>query len=341
VETSVDVLDVLTTRYAFAEIAALIDAGAYAGRRSLRQLADVQQLCAFGQRVLDLDAEDFGLPDAAVGSNVAHSIAARVDGDAVPPELVARSLEARVPQSAGEPHRGILGSLRPAFCLLLEVIAARWHRRETSPLVAAVHTASEYLPMLIWEPVLGHAGDPARMPASVGGAGSRWGDLFDRECPHTKAQKSAAERCLRVAGEQDSGWRVYLDRQHSIVSRALGTCASECQTRCRVIASRSPVDQGWLAARCRVAAELQRSAIVRLRHSAPVGHGLGVPSPDEVAEAWLHTRATLGAREPSVLIDDAFPLPGLPSLLTTLAGMPILPSTIIADTAAALRHALA
>ena len=336
-----DVLDVLTTRYAFAEIAALIDAGAYAGERSLRQLADAQQLCAFGQRVLDLDAEDFGLPDAAVGSNVAHSIADRVEGDAVPPELVVRSRAVRVPQSAHERHRGILGSLRPAFCLLLEVIAVRWQRRETSPLVAAVHTASEYLPMLIWEPVLGHAGDPARMPESVGGAGSRWGDFVDRECPHTKPQKSAAERCLRVAGEQDTGWRTYLDRQHSIVSHALATCAWECQTRCTVIASRTPADQERLAARCRIAAELQGSAIVRLRHSAPVGHGLGVPSPDEVAEAWRHTRTTLGAREPSVLVDDAYPLPGLPSLLSTLAGVPIRPSTIIADTAAALRHALA
>jgi hypothetical protein len=341
VATPVEVLDVLSARYAFAEIAALVDAGLFADGRSDRQLADAQQLCAFGQRVLDLDAEDFGLSDATIGANITHSIADRIDGDAVPPDLVARSLLARVPQSAGEAERGILGSLRPAFCLLLEVIEVRWLRRETSPLVAAVHTASEYLPMLIWEPVLGHAGDPARMPGSVGGAGSRWGDFLDRECPHTKPQKSAAERCLRVAGEQDSGWRAYLDRQHSIVSRALGTCASECQTRCTVIASRPEEDQQRLAAHCRIAAELQGSAIVRLRHSAPVGHGLGVPSPDEVAEAWLHTRTTLGAREPSVLADDGYPLPGLPSLLSTLAGVPVRPSTIIADTAAALRHALA
>ncbi len=61
--------------------------------------------------------------------------------------------------------------------LLLEVIAVRWMRREMSALVAALHIASEYLPMLIWEPVLGHAGDPARMVESVGGAGSLLGRL--------------------------------------------------------------------------------------------------------------------------------------------------------------------
>lgn len=337
----VEVLDVLAGRYAFAEIAALVDAGAVADHHTDRQLADVQQLCAFGQRVLDLDAEDFGLPDATIGSNITHSIADRIEGDAVPPDLVARSLLARVPQSAGEVDRGILGSLRPAFCLLLEVIAVRWLRRETSPLVAAVHTASEYLPLLIWEPVLGHAGDPARMPGSVAGPGSRWGDFLDRECPHTKAQKSAAGRCLRVAGEPDPGWRAYLDRQHSIVSRALGTCAWDCHTRCTVIDGRTEEERLRLTAHCRVAAELQGSAIVRLRHSAPVGHGLGVPSPEEVAEAWLHTRATLGVREPAVLVDDGYPLAGLPSMLSTLAGVPIRPSTIIADTATALRRALA
>lgn len=338
---TVDVLDLLATRYAFAEIAALIDAGTYADRLTLRQLADAQQLCAFGQRVLDLDAEDFGLAEAATESNVAHAVADRVDGDAVPEDLVARSLAVRVPQSPAEHARGILGSLRPAFALLLEVIAVRWARRETSPLVAAVHTAGEYLPMLIWETVLGHAGDPARMPVSVGGAGSRWGDFADRECPHTKPQKSAAERCLRVSAEPDSGWQAYLDRQHSAVSHALGVCASECRTRCTVITRHPPADQERLAAHCRVAADFATSAIVRLRHSAPVGHGLGVPSPREVSEAWAHTREIIGAREPAALLDDGYPLPGLPSLISAVAGVPIQPDTLIADTATALRRAFA
>ena len=108
-ETTRAVLDVLTRRYAFAEIAELLDAGLVGGGDE-RRVADAQQLCAFGQRLLDLDAEDFGLPDSAVDANTAHGAADRVSGDAVPPELVARSLAARIPQSPREPARGALGS---------------------------------------------------------------------------------------------------------------------------------------------------------------------------------------------------------------------------------------
>jgi hypothetical protein len=78
-----------------------------------------------------------------------------------------------------------------------------------------------------------------------------------------------------------------------------------------------------------------------LRHSAPVGHGFGVPSRREVLAAWVHTRKTLGRYEPAVLIDDGFVLAGLPSLFSVLAGAPIVPDTMIAETVAELRQALA
>lgn len=332
-------VDVLTRRYAFGEIAALLEAG-LVGPPDLYRIANAQQLCAFGQRLLDLDAEDLGEADAATDANTDHHIADVVTGDAVPGDLVVRSLAARMPQSSAEIQRGALGSLRPAFGLLLEAIAVRWLRAETSALVAAVHTASEYLPLLMWEPVLGHAGDPARIVASVGGAGSRWGHFTDKECPQTRPQKSAAERILRVAAEPNPGWRAYLDRQHSIVAEAFCTCAVDCRTPCSVVTRHTGAEQQRLTIAGRLAEDFAGSAIVRLRHSSPVGHAFGVPSAKEVSEAWEHTRNRLGAREPSVLLDDGFPLPGLPNLFGAVAGVPVRPTTIIADTMAALRGQL-
>jgi hypothetical protein len=330
----------LARRYAFGEVAALVAAGAGGADLTTRDGAQIDQLCAFGQRLLDLDAEDFGNPDAATDANLDHSFADRVRGDAVPDALLARALACRMPQHPGERRRGALGSLRPAFGLLLEVIDARWRRRETAALVAAVHITSEYLPLLVWERVLGHAGDPARLPAQVGGEGSSWGDFDDDSCPHTRAEKSAASRALRVEHDSTGGWRGYLDRQHSHVAHALAVCAVECERPCTVLARHPAEDQKTLEARCRTALSYVDSPIVRLRHTAPVGHGFGVPSPAEVLAAWEHSREALARSEPAVLTQDGFPLPGLPSLFSALAGARVTPDTILADTADALVEAL-
>ncbi len=334
------ILALLIRRYAFAEIAAIVGTGTYGHDRPRRDLARIQQLCAFGERLLDLDAEDFGLEDSATGGNVDHSLADVETGDGVPADLVARSLASRMPQSPRESARGALATLRPAFSLLLEVIAVRWLRRETSDLIAALHIASEYLPMLIWEPALGHAGDPAEMRASVGGDGSLWGRLDATECPHSQSEKSAADRCLRVSGEQDTGWRSYLDRQHSLVSSALGVCAGDCRHQCTVMTRHDQPAQERLAAACRIAENFTDSALIQLRHSAPVGHGFGVPSPREVIDTWMHTREHLGKRQPAALIDDGFVLPGMPSLFSALANAEILPDTLLADTANEIRVVL-
>ena len=337
---SLKILRLLTNRYAFAEVAALVATGVCERTRSNDAIAQIQQLCAFGERLLDLDAEDFGIADSATDANVENGIADMVSGDAVPDELVRRSLASRMPQSPTEDDRGALASLRPAFGLLLEVIAARWMRRETSDLVATLHIASEYLPLLIWEPVLGHAADPAMMLASVGGDGSLWGQMDNRDCSHSKPEKSAAERALRVSAEQDTGWRSYLDRQHSSVAAAFGVCAADCRHTCTVMTRHSAEEQERLEAACRVAENFTDSALIQLRHSAPVGHGFGVPSPREVMDTWMHTREHLGHREPAVLFDDGFVLPGMPSLFSALAGTAIVPDTLIADTARALDTAL-
>src|SRR5688572_26568692 len=115
-KTGHEVLVALARRYAFGDVAAFVtDPG-------------VQRICAFGQGLLELDAEDFGTYQ-------------------IDPSLLSRAIASRMPQAPQERPRGALGSLRPAYSLLLEVMRARWLRGEMAALVAAVHIASEYLPM--------------------------------------------------------------------------------------------------------------------------------------------------------------------------------------------------
>jgi hypothetical protein len=93
-----------------------------------------------------------------------------------------------------------------------------------------------------------------------------------------------------------------------------------------------------LVARCRTARAFADTPLVRLRHAAPVGHGFGVPSPEEVQETWARSRAQLGRGDagPAVLTDDGFPLPGLPALFSAVAAAPIAPATLLADVASHL-----
>jgi len=203
-----------------------------------------------------------------------------------------------------------------------------------------VHITSEYLPLLVWERVLGHAADPARLPAQVGGPGSAWGDFDDAGCRHTRAEKGAASHAMRAEHEPPAGWRSYLDRQHSHVARALAVCAVECERPCTVLTRLPAQDRATVEAGCRTALSYVDSPIVRLRHTAPVGHGFGVPSATEVRSAWEHSRKSLGRHCPAVLTGDGFPLPGLPSLFSALAGAQVRPDTILADTADALVEVL-
>jgi hypothetical protein len=333
VETAREVLTALARRHAFGDIEALVAAGV-PGVPVDGGTSRVAALCAFGQRVLDLDAEDFGMPEEA--------------GE-VPKDLLDRARASRMPQTPRERPRGALASLRPAYALLLEVIATRWYRREMAALVAAVHIASEYLPMLAWEPVLGHAGDPARLGESVAGPGSRFGVPVEpgaeRMCDHTRPQRSAAERTLRVANEPPPGWRAYLDRQHSQVAKALGDCAARCRTPCTVMTRLDGDVRADLENRCKLAADFTDGALVKLRHAAPVGHGFGVPSPEEVQGAWKRARTSLrrhplGKAALDGADDDPYPLPGLPAVFSAVAAAEITPDTLLDDVSTRLADAL-
>jgi hypothetical protein len=262
VETAREVLTTLARRYAFGDLAALCEAGAAGLPPGVA--GEVRLLCSFGQRLIDLDAEDFGLPERT-GDPV-------VDAHRVPEDLLARARASRMPQSAKEDTRGALRTLGPAYALLLEVIEARWRRREMAALVAAVHIAAEYLPLLAWE-------------------------------------------------------------------SALGRCATSCRTPCDVVTRLAPEVRDALTERCRLAREFAEGALVRLRHAAPVGHGFGVPNPDEVSDAWARTRRSLGrqplGRRAAGEVRD-YPLAGLPEVFSAAAGYPIVPDTLLRDVAARL-----
>lgn len=298
-----DLLIALARRYAFADLGALAPS------------ADVAEVCSFGQRLLSLDAEDFA-----------------AEAKSVPPELRRQARACHMPQTPREQPRGALESLRPAYGLLLEVIAVRWHRRELSPMIAAVHIAAEYLPLLAFEPQLGHAGDPALWPDGLSAPGSRFGVIGDRDCDHTKAEQSATNRTLRVAGEPAQGWRAYFDRQHSQVAGALAVCVADCRNPCTAMHWIEPEPRADLGVRARTALAFADTPLVRLRHAAPVGHGFGVPSPEEVLDAWERSRSAL-AKNPvgaAALKDDDFPLPGLPALFSAVAAAPIAPAVLLA-----------
>ncbi|TDB94505.1 hypothetical protein [Actinomadura sp. 7K534] len=330
-ETAQDVLTALARRYAFGDLEALITQGTVVPDH---HAGTVAALCAFGQRVLDLDAEDFGMPEAT--------------GE-VPRDLLDRARASRMPQAPRERPRGALASLRPAYSLLLEVIAIRWHRRDMAALVAAVHIAGEYLPMLAWEPVLGHAGDPARIGDSVTGDGSRFGVPVEpgsaRMCDHTRPERSACERTLRVAGEPAPGWRAYLDRQHSQVASALGDCAARCRTPCTVMTRLDGPVRADLTDRCKLAVDFTDGALVKLRHAAPVGHGFGVPSPEEVRTAWARARKSLSrhalGHKAMAGADGSYPLPGLPELFSAIAAAELRPDTLLRDVTTRITATLA
>jgi hypothetical protein len=338
VETARELLVALTGRYAFREVAALIGLGAADDLLTTEVAANVQQLCSYGQRLLDLDAEDFAAADAALGATVDTTVADRVADDRVPEHLLERGRACRMPQWPREAHRGAMHSLRPVFALVLEGMAVRWLRRETGALLAGAHIAAEYAPLLAWEAVLGHAADPAllAMDATFTGPESRFGVYADPRCPHTKAQKAATNRALRTYRENALGWRNYLNRQHSTVAHALATCAGLCRAPCTVVTTRSDAARAALSEECILAIGFAGCALIKLRHTAPVGHGFGVPSPAEVTEAWTHSRETLshrGTLGAAVLTEDDFVLPGLPSLFSAIAGAEIRPDTLLADTA--------
>lgn len=309
------------------------------------------QLCRAGHRLLELDAVEFaGVPD-------------------MPRELQGAVDAMHFPRTPGAVERGSLQSLEPLYALMLEALGVHWERREMAHVVLILHLIAEYLPLLAWEPELGHAADPLRLRLQVSVPGSLWATP---QCPMPRHRRSAAERVLAMDPDSTGGgihpeqWQVYLNKWHARVSGALRQCARRpgsgrpnpedggCDRRCSVVDRLGSQRLGDLAARMALASVFAESPVVSLRHSAPVGHFFGVPDTDEVLEAWQETRERLcrpwrsppaaevaggeaDLREPpavnpvaSGLVEAAGePLPGLQHMISTVAARPVQPSRLL------------
>ena len=327
-------------------------------------LRRAQRLAVAARRVLDLDAEDFG--DIAVGFEAPWA---------------RRLAESCFPLEPRDPVRGALGSLVPLYELMLEVLQLRSRRREPLQLVVTAHLIGEYLAQLAWETTLGHAGDPLRMAESVDRAvpgrsgrttaGSRWG-TDDRGCPHSSALRATAKRSLNACNGDTAGYTAYLDRFHSRLGDAFAVCAMNhqtigagerpdigetCANPCAFAVRRPLADRRDLDARVRLALIYIDSPIVALRHHAPVGHFFGVPSVQEISDAWRRTwdKVTLQwpdgsnplsanlARSPQSgdTADPDEALPGMAALVSAVAGRPVRAGHLVREIGADLRQALA
>jgi hypothetical protein len=244
----------------------------------------IEALAKTGERLLDLDAEDFDI------------LAAR---EHLPAAVVEPVRAAQFPRRPNGQTRGSLHSLVPLYALMLEALDIRWQRREPVHVVVLLHLFAEYLPLLAWEGVLGNAGDPRDLLAFTGGDGSLWGNK-DRACDHTAAQRAAASRMRQAIRGDEEGWTVYLDRFHSRVADAMGRCASHpvqgrpmiegvCRRPCSVWLQLPEPVRTDLGARMHLARMYGESPVVALRHHAPVGHFFGVPAPSEIGQAWQRT----------------------------------------------------
>lgn len=292
------------------------------------------ELATAAKRVLDLDAEDF----ATIAKGFTRPWAKRLAQSCFPLE----------PRGS---ERGALRSLVPLYELMLEVMQLRARRHEPLQIVVTAHLIGEYLCQLAWESTLGHGGDPLLLQRTVG---ERWG-TEDPECPHNSALRATAKRAVNACNGDVAGYTAYLDKFHSRLGDALAVCAMNhatigagerpdvgetCPNPC-TWALRGSLDQRRdLDARVRLALLYVESPIVALRHHAPVGHFFGVPSVQEISEAWLRTwsRVTqpwndgdnplLVGQTPGVSAPDEA-LPGMSALVSAVAGRTIGPGRVI------------
>ncbi len=124
------------------------------------------------------------------------------------------------------------------------------------------------------------------------------------------------------------------------------TCAYPC-----AFATRAPLaDRRDLDARVRLALIYVASPIVALRHHAPVGHFFGVPSVQEISEAWVKTWDKVSSPWPDgsnpllagtgVAPEPDEALPGMSALVSAVAGRPITAGRLVRDIGADIRFAL-
>lgn len=337
-------LDALLTGHWYDAVAALLTDSAGTQEASA-DLTYARDLATAAKRVLDLDAEDFSTIAEGFRTPWAHRLA-----------------QSCFPLEPRDKQRGALGSLVPLYELMLEVLELRAQRHEPLQIVTTAHLIGEYLCQLAWESTLGHGGDPLKLGAYVG---ERWGtDAPD--CPHSSALRATAKRALNACNGDTVGYTAYLDKFHSRLGDALAVCGMNhetvgagqrpdagetCPNPCRWAVRGSLEDRRDLDARLRLALLYIDSPIVSLRHHAPVGHFFGVPSVQEISDAWVRTWERISApwhdgsnplEQPGALtMVDREALPGMSALVSAVAGRPIGPGTVIRDIGADVAAAFA
>ncbi len=301
----------------------------------------VEALSLLGRRLFRLDLEDVQLEDRPDLAKL------------VPRALMAKMGPVAFPSEPDQKNRGALSSFIPLYQLLLEVFDVRWRRGQMLHALAILHLVAEFGGHLAWESALGHPADPAMLGKNVAGRASRWGDLDDDECGQSRSQKhQAAAIADRDPLRSPEAWRRFMREDFSKTGDQLVVCATResgrvwgrrprvCEARCSVWTRHSAATREALERRCQLVSLLGRSPLLQLRHSAPIGHFFGVPSRDEVLDAWA-SFAKRVRRDTDLDLGAGDLTQQLGRYCSGVAGVPLAPSKLLATTAKAFSMAAA
>lgn len=298
------------------------------GSDDLALLCQAHWMSFLAERALSLNAEDIVVVDDWRGA-----------GSAVQGYLEACAW----PDGARTRSRGPLQDLEPLLGLMLEVMEIHAERDEVGDLLATAHLATEYLAFAAWQGVLGDAGEPRTLRERLYRSKRQWSE--PGRCPR---RTLAAHTCRKSGGAtaDEANWRPYLRGHHSSAAHLLEACAGPvghvqadegaCSRPCDLA---TPSERAEVAQRAALVRILRASRLVGLRHPSPHGHFFSVPEPDEVAEAWHHTREQLLKVSVNwtchAVIVEPSPgaLPGLGSAVGAILGKgaPLAPATVITD----------
>ncbi len=182
-------VDALLAGHWYDAVAALLTDSANLTDDSPPQLAYARDLATAAKRVLDLDAEDFGVIAGGFRTTWADRLA-----------------QSCFPLEPRDTQRGALGSLVPLYELMLEVLELRAQRHEPLQIVTTAHLiGGEYLCQLAWESTLGgHGGGSA---AAGGVRRGSAGEPIRRSAPPTprRCGPPRNERCTPATGGIPSG----------------------------------------------------------------------------------------------------------------------------------------
>jgi hypothetical protein len=219
----------------------------------------------------------------------------------------------------------------PTFEFLLEVFEVRVLKGDVTMGLSILHLMTEYLPLLGWEQQLGHAGNPKQLDEHLNQPGAMW---QTDACPLNRQQRKAFAD-VSNAGESARDWNTYLRDTHSRVAAALSICGGvpnpvseisgqrTCRSSCAVRKENAQLSWAMVLIR-----RLRDSAVLTLRHDAPVGHFFSVPQEPQILASWETTwQGLLADRDEAPAVANPLrnlprtgALAGLPELLGVAAG---------------------